>query len=971
MQNGNSESALSPANVALLEDKFDEFQRNPESVDPQWREFFRQFENGVYTPPARPRTTGQNGSGTAASNSPTGSRSLSNSPTSSRSAQSSGNGQLTGSDYESKNISFLEQGQVQDVADLHMKTLLLLQAYRRHGHFAADTDPLKRGEPNRRGLKLEDHYLTEADLDREIKAYVAGKETTGKLRDLIARMEKAYCSSIGTEYFYIRDENRRRWLMERIEATKHVAELSHDEKEVIFDRLFRAEDWEKFLATRFPGKKRFSLEGGESLIPALSSVVENADNFGIQQIVLGMAHRGRLNVLANIMQKDPALIFAEFNENVPDDDRAGDVKYHMGYSSDVQTRAGNQVHLSLAFNPSHLEVINPVVLGSVRARQDRSRQVERTDMLPLIIHGDAAFAGQGLNYECLNMAQLPGYAVGGALHIIVNNQIGFTTGAEDARSTSYCTDLAKILQAPIFHVNGDDPEACYRAIQLCLEWRQIFQTDVFLDLVCYRRLGHNETDEPAFTQPVMYKKIKSLPTTFQLYEKKLLKEGFEKGKLDNIKQNARQKLEDAFKRVESNQLKVEREALSGNWTGFEKADFVNPAPPDTNANRKQIEAIATTLTTVPAGFQANKKIARLLEQRRAMVFGPDAKMDWGMAENLAYGTLLAEKTSIRLSGQDVKRGTFSHRHAAIFDSETGAEFIPLNGTANEARFEVVNSLLSEMGALGFEFGYSLAEPYTLVIWEAQFGDFVNNAQVIIDQFISSCEAKWNRMSGLVMLLPHGYEGQGPEHSSARLERFLQLCSQNNIQVCNLTTPAQYFHLIRRQMKRNFRKPLVIMSPKSLLRHPQATSTVQQLTDECFRDVIDERDADIPPEKVRRLVLCSGKIYYELLAARTERNITDIAIATVEQIYPYPVDSITNLLQKYTNATEITWCQEEPRNQGAWIYMENRLEAQISERHELNYFGRPPSPSPATGYFKIHQREQQQIIDRALTIPVNG
>ncbi|MCR9143281.1 MAG: 2-oxoglutarate dehydrogenase E1 component [bacterium] len=966
MNNGNSESALSPANVALLEDKFEEFQRNPESVDPQWREFFKSYDSGEFIPPARPganggaKNSGSNGHQAAGTSAPAGAASA-----------GAGNGHLTGSDYESKNLSFIDQGQVQDVADLHMKTLLLLQAYRRHGHFAADTDPLKRGEPNRRGLKLEDHYLTEADLDREVKAYVAGKETTGKLRDLVNRMEKAYCSSIGTEYFYIRDENRRRWLMERLEATKHISELSKDEKEMIFDRLFQAEDWEKFLATRFPGKKRFSLEGGESLIPALSSVVENADKYGIAQIVLGMAHRGRLNVLANIMQKDPALIFAEFNENVPDDDRAGDVKYHMGYSSDVKTRTGNNVHLSLAFNPSHLEVINPVVLGSVRARQDRSQQEERTDMLPLIIHGDAAFAGQGLNYECLNMAQLPGYAVGGALHIIVNNQIGFTTGAEDARSTSYCTDLAKILQAPIFHVNGDDPEACYRAIQLCLEWRQIFQTDVFLDLVCYRRLGHNETDEPTFTQPLMYKKIKSLPTTFKLYETKLLDEGFEKEKLDQIKKSARETLEDAFQRVESKEVKVEREALSGNWTGFEKADMVNPAPPSTNVNRDKIESIAKILTTVPDDFKANKKIARLLDQRRAMVFDEDGKLDWGMAENLAYGTLLAENTSIRISGQDVKRGTFSHRHAAIFDSETGEQFVPLQGVPgeydHESHFDVVNSLLSEMGALGFEFGYSLAEPYTLVIWEAQFGDFVNNAQVIIDQFISSCEAKWNRMSGLVMLLPHGYEGQGPEHSSARLERFLQLCSQNNIQVCNLTTPAQYFHLIRRQMKRNFRKPLVIMSPKSLLRHPQATSTVQELTDDCFLDVIDERDAGIDPQKVRRLVLCSGKIYYELKAAREERKIDDIAIATVEQIYPYPIDAITELLQKYTQATEITWCQEEPRNQGAWIYMENRLEAQISDKHELNYFGRPPSPSPATGYFKIHQKEQAQIIDRALTI----
>ncbi|MCB1310202.1 MAG: 2-oxoglutarate dehydrogenase E1 component, partial [Leptospiraceae bacterium] len=660
------------------------------------------------------------------------------------------------------------------------------------------------------------------------------------LRNIIQHMEKVYCDSIGAEFFYIRDESRRNWIIEHLENERHLDAPRKAVQRMLFDKLWSAESLEKFIARRYPGKKRFSLEGGESLIPTLASVVENAGSYEIRQIVIGMAHRGRVNVLKNVMGKDIMQIFAEFDENIDAEEVAGDVKYHMGYSSDVAALTGENVHLSLAFNPSHLEVINPVVLGSVRARQTRGNDKERTRYLPVIIHGDAAFAGQGINYECLNMSGLEGYRVGGALHIIVNNQIGFTTLPEEGRSTPYCTDLAKMLQAPIFHVNGDDPEACYRAVQLCLEWRQVFRTDIFLDLICYRRWGHNETDEPAFTQPVMYDRIKKHSSTVTLYEERLKSDNFDQAELDEIKQSRNQELETAFERIKNEQHKIERETLAGQWSGFKRANALSE--PDTTISPDRLEHITRHVTTVPDNFPAHRKIERLLQQRVQMV--SEDRIDWGMAESLCYGALLLEGVSVRISGQDARRGTFSHRHAAIYNLENQKPYIPLaHLNPSRARFEIMNSLLSEVAVLGFEFGYSLADPRTLVIWEAQFGDFANGAQVIIDQFISSCEAKWNRMSGIVLLLPHGYEGQGPEHSSARLERFLQLCSQNNIQVCNPTTPAQYFHLIRRQMKRDYRKPLIIMSPKSLLRMPMATSATAEFTDGQFQDVLDDPTAD--------------------------------------------------------------------------------------------------------------------------------
>ncbi|HNE25280.1 MAG TPA: 2-oxoglutarate dehydrogenase E1 component, partial [Leptospiraceae bacterium] len=675
-----------------------------------------------------------------------------------------------------------------------------------------------------------------------------------------------------------------------------------------------------------------------------------------------MAHRGRLNVLTNVMGKDPAMIFAEFNEKVTNDVGPGDVKYHLGYSSDAVTSTGKKIHLSLGFNPSHLEVINPVVLGSVRARQTNGKDIERTQNLPLVIHGDAAFAGQGINYECLQMSSLEGYTVGGAFHIICNNQVGFTTNPADARSTRYCTDLAKMLQVPIFHVNGDDPEACYRAVQLCMEWRQRYGTDVFLDIVCYRRWGHNETDEPTFTQPVMYDAVKNHPTTVTLYEQRLLQEGIPAEEVEAIKKKSRDHFEEAYQRFQGGGVEVQFETLKGKWTGFTR---INPSEPVTAVAEDELRAVADILTRAPGGFSVHPKIQKLLEGRRAML-APGGKIDWGMGEALAYGTLLRQGYPIRISGQDVKRGTFSHRHAVLFDVKTDEEYAPLAQTAQKgAHLQIYNSLLSEVAVLGFEFGYSLADPHSLVIWEAQFGDFANGAQVIIDQFICSCEAKWSRMSGLVMLLPHGYEGQGPEHSSARLERYLQLCSLNNIIVANCTTPAQFFHIIRRQMLRNYRKPLIIMSPKSLLRLPEATSSLSELTSQAFDPVIDETDPSIDPAKVKRVVFCTGKLYYELSAERRKQGVNHVALVRVEELYPYPVKEISSVIQRYPNAREFAWAQEEPRNQGAWTYIDPRLRSQIPQASELSYIGRTPSPSPATGYFKVHQKEQQEIMDQVL------
>ncbi len=871
-----------------------------------------------------------------------------------------GNGRRNGSPYVPK----LTADEAASLSDVSARALLLIQAHRRNGHLAARVDPLRLAPVDRSMLEPKLFGLGPADLDREVTTRLSGRWATGRLRDFVAHVEKTYCSSIAAEFFYIREEERRVWLMERMESEAMDWAVEPQMRAMIHDRLVNSQTFEQFVARRYAGKKRFSLEGAESLIPSVSAAIEFAGSSGVEQIVIGMAHRGRLNLLYNVMGKEPAQIFAEFSEHVPEDMDIGDVKYHLGFSSDYRTLSGQSVHLSLGFNPSHLEVINPVVMGSVRARQVRGGDAQRQRFMPILIHGDAAFSGQGINYEIINMSRLEGYDVGGTLHIIVNNQVGFTTGPAEGRSTHYCTDLAKMLQVPIFHVNGDDPEACFRAMQLCMEWRQRYQSDVFLDLICYRRLGHNETDEPTFTQPTLYARIRNHPTTLELYERKLLAEGSTKAELEAVHTRVQERLEQAYARVQAREVQVQSETLRGDWAGFRKEN--SNSNPDTSVDPAVLTRVAGALSSTPGGFAVNPKLTRLLDQRRRMV-EEGGIVDWGMAELLAYGSLLLEGTHIRLTGQDVVRGTFSHRHVGLTDFATGARHVALQHfSEKQGRFDVINSPLSELGVLGFEFGYSLADPRTLVVWEAQFGDFINGAQVIIDQFISSSEAKWNRMSGLVLLLPHGYEGQGPEHSSARLERCLQLCSQNNIQVCNCTTPAQFFHLLRRQMHRDYRKPLFVMSPKSLLRHPEVQSPVRDFTDGRFLEVLPESDSAIEAQKVRRVLFCSGKIYYELLAERRRSERKDVAIIRLEQIYPFPYEPVASVFQMHAQCRDFRWVQEEPRNQGAWIHIEHWLAPMLTHERHLGYVGRPASPSPATGYHLVHQREQQEVIRLAFS-----
>jgi len=852
----------------------------------------------------------------------------------------------------------ISRSELRMITDPAMKVFALVQSYRRNGHLAARIDPLDLRQLNRNYLSLSQNGLDDIDPETPFTVMFGGRELTEPLSRTIDRLESIYCKSIGVEFFYLKDESRRHWLIEQFEAPENRIKISKEIQKLIYRKIYSAEYFERFIAEKFPGKKRFSLEGGETLIAGLQTIVELSGRFKIHDIVIGMAHRGRLNVLYNICGKDPGAIFAEFTENITEEMRDGDVKYHLGFSNDITTLTNNPVHLSLSFNPSHLEVVNPVILGSVRARQTHECDKERKQYLPVLVHGDAAFAGQGINYECLNMSNLAGYTVGGSLHIIINNQIGFTTDPSDARSTMYASDLAKILQVPIFHVNGDDPEACYRALYLAMHWHQKFGTDIFIDLVCYRRLGHNETDEPAFTQPLLYQKIKEHPTTVEIYEKKLIAEGVDPAELEAIRTEIQSQLNDALER--SKTITAKYETLGGLWKGFQRE--LDRHPVDTKIDETRLRFLSERLTTLPGDFNANSKISRLLETRHRMVFDDDGKIDWGTGESLAYASLLTEGIPIRLSGQDVRRGTFSHRHAMLFDEQNGEGFVPLNHIqSDQATIEITNSLLSEEAVLGFEFGYSLVDPRILVIWEAQFGDFANGAQVIIDQFITSCETKWNRMSGLVMFLPHGYEGQGPEHSSGRLERYLQLCSQNNIQVANPTTPAQVFHLLRRQMKQNFRKPLIVMTPKSLLRHKEATSAVSDFTDGRFREVIDDPFAQQRPERIKRLLFCNGKIYYDLLEKQRELAREDVAVVRIEQLYPFPALEVEEILSKYGSATEIGWVQEEPRNQGAFTFIEFHFRKIMGLESEMLYFGRTASSSPATGYLKVHKKEQESIV----------
>ncbi|MXZ79905.1 MAG: 2-oxoglutarate dehydrogenase E1 component, partial [Gammaproteobacteria bacterium] len=785
--------------------------------------------------------------------------------------------------------------------------------------------------------------------------------------DILAFLRKVYCGRIGYELNHINSREKRLWLCRRIETRFPEDACTVEEKLKTLERLVAAEGLEKYLHTKYVGQKRFSLEGGDALIPMIADLVQQFGSRGVKEVVIGMAHRGRLNVLVNILGKSPRELFSEFEGKYDfrnSDTVTGDVKYHQGFSSDIKTQAGN-VHVALSFNPSHLEIINPVVQGSVRARQERRQDMDRSEVVPILVHGDASFAGQGVVMETLNMAQTRGFSTGGTVHIIVNNQIGFTTNTLDARSTLYCTEVAKLVQAPIFHINGDDPDAVMYATRLALEYRMRFRQDVVLDLVCYRRHGHNEADEPTITQPIMYGKIRKHPTPREIYAKTLLGQGLvtETGVRDMVKAY-RDRL-DQGNVVAGQVIDPNKALVTINWTPYMGEDWREEV--DTGVVESRLAELAEILSRSPDDFVVHPKVNAILKDRIEMARG-DKPMDWGCAEMLSYATLLDQGYMVRMSGQDAGRGTFSHRHATLHDQSQARTYIPMqyNITENPSDFLVINSLLSEEAVLGFEYGYATTEPRALVIWEGQFGDFVNGAQVLIDQFISSGYSKWSRICNLVMYLPHGLEGQGPEHSSARLERFLQLCASDNMQVCIPTTPAQMFHLLRRQMLRSFRRPLIIMTPKSLLRHRLSVSSATDLTQGRFEPVLGEVDK-IDPSRVRRVVICSGKVYFDILEQRRLKKIGNIALLRLEQIYPFPNRELSQIMHRFSKAEEIVWCQEEPKNQGSWYQIYYSLTRLLKQKQRLHYIGREESASPAVGYYQLHIQQQQHIVNSALSI----
>ncbi len=850
-----------------------------------------------------------------------------------------------------------------DQARAQSKVASLIYAYRSRGHVLAKLDPLGNNLDSHPDLALEAFGLGEADLDRIFDTGHLGGPERAPLREIIGILQETYCGSVGVEYLHIQDVRVRRWLQARMEPVLNRPGFTRERKLEVLRCLIDAEVFETFTQSRYPGQKRFSLEGAESLIPAFHALVELAPELGVEELVAGMAHRGRLNVLANILDKSYAEIFSEFEENIPPESVGGDgdVKYHKGYSSDHADKKGRLLHISLTSNPSHLEAVDPVVLGRARAKQRQRDDMEhRSKVLPFLIHGDAAFAGQGLVAETLNLSQLDGYRVGGTIHFVVNNQIGFTTMPRDARSTPYSTDVAKMIEAPIFHVNGDDPEAVVYVTELAFHFRQAFGKDVVVDMICYRRHGHNEADEPAFTQPVLYRKIKDRPSVRRLYIKQLLDSGvLTSQEVDAITADFQGRLQRAFETVKAHEVAPSTLSVGPYWQGLKGGYSHEPAP--TAATPEAVRDVARALTTVPGGFSLNPKVARHLPEIMKAV-EEHGTVDWATAELLAFGALLHEGTPVRLSGQDSARGTFSQRHSVWQDMATQEPYVPLNHIKpGQAKFCVYNSMLSEAAVLGFDYGYSLAEPRMLVLWEAQFGDFANGAQVIIDQFLVSSTAKWKRSSGLVLLLPHGMEGQGPEHSNAYLERYLAACADDNLQVVNLTTPAQYFHALRRQTKRNFRRPLVVMAPKSLLRHPLALSPVDDLAAGGFREVLDDPE---PPAQPRRLVLCSGKVFYDLLQRRRQDKTEGAALVRVEQLYPYPEALMAEVAAKYAGAREVVWAQEETKNRGAWTFMFPRL-LELFPASRVRYVGRAPSASPAAGSLAAHKREQEALVRSAL------
>ncbi len=845
--------------------------------------------------------------------------------------------------------------------------LRLINAYRFRGHQQADLDPLKlRPTIHLEELDPEFYGLSEEDM---VTTFCTGSfrygATEAYLSDIIARLKTVYCNTIGAEYMHITETKEKRWIQKHLETKEQLNGFDSMTKLHILRRLTSAQGLEDYLHTNYVGQKRFSLEGGEGLIPLLDELVEEAGCLSVKEIIIGMAHRGRLNVLVNLLGKRPKDLFSEFEGKMSVETGSGDVKYHQGFSSNVAT-GGGAVHLALAFNPSHLEIIGPVVQGSVRARQERRNDQQKKHVLPVLIHGDAAVAGQGVVMETLNLSATRGYSTGGTIHIVINNQIGFTTSdPRDLRSTYHCTDVAKMVQAPIFHVNGDDPEALIFVTRLALAYRMEFHKDVVIDMMCYRRHGHNEADEPSATQPMMYQKISQHPTVQSIYARKLLDEGI-------ISPAEGDMLLKQYRASLKTQERVSRPLASGYKHTVDWKPFIGThwsIETKTNISPSRAQELIYRLTKIPETFHLNRSVAKVIDARRQMGEGQQS-LDWGCAETLAYASLLEEGYPIRLSGQDSERGTFAHRHAVLHDSETGEHHIPLRNLSDQqAYFSVINSILSEEAVLGFEYGFSASEPDTLIIWEAQFGDFTNNAQVVIDQFISSSEAKWQRNSGLVMLLPHGYDGQGPEHSSARLERYLQLCAEDNMQVCIPSTPAQFFHMMRRQMKRPYRKPLIVMTPKSLLRHKLCTSLLEEFAYPHFQNVIDEVDPVIKLEKVDRLIFCSGKVYYDLIEARKQHGKENIAIIRLEQLYPYPKVEVTAILKRYQHVTSRVWVQEEPRNQGAWWYIRAHMDIKLTrdELDKLEYAGRPQSASPAVGYLQIHRHQLQSFLAEALQI----
>jgi 2-oxoglutarate dehydrogenase E1 component len=845
----------------------------------------------------------------------------------------------------------------------------LIQVYSLRGHQIADIDPLGIMARRMPGvLKLDYLGLTDADMDTEF--HTGGLAGTGdermKLRDILDLLKSIYCGKIGAEFAHISRARERLWLRKRFEQGAVVDNLTDEERLWTLEQLTSAEGIERYLHTRYVGQKRFSLEGGESLIPMLDDIIQQGGKAGIREIVIGMAHRGRINVLVNILGKSPELLFEEFEGNYDLDELkgSGDVKYHKGFSADMKTPGGN-VHIALAFNPSHLEIVNPVVEGSVRARQQRRGDLERLEVLPVLIHGDAAFAGQGVVTETFQMSQTNGFRTGGSVHIVINNQIGFTTSRpSDARSTEYCSDVAKMIEAPIFHVNGDDPEAVLFVTRLALEYRQKFRKDVVIDLVCYRRHGHNEADEPAATQPIMYGAIKSHKTTRELYANRLEATGVIEATTAAALQDSYRDRLDRGEPVPKSSLGLIGDEFTVDWTPYAGTEW--DAPVDTTISPAQVTRLGKAITEIPPDVKPHGRVQRIMDDRVRMAKG-EMDMDWGFAETMAYASLLAEGHEVRLVGQDSGRGTFFHRHAVLHNQLNNREYTPLEHIVDRQNaFRVIDSFLSEEAVLGFEYGYASTAPNTLAIWEGQFGDFANGAQVVIDQFISSGESKWGRLCGLTMFLPHGYEGQGPEHSSARLERFLQLCAEHNMQVCVPSTPAQMFHMLRRQQVRNFRKPLIVMTPKSLLRHKMSVSPLTELSSGRFEVIIPEIEA-IELKKTRRLVFCSGKVYFDLLEAREVNNIDDVAIIRIEQLYPFPVDEFADIIDQYSDVEEFVWCQEEPLNQGAWYQIKHRLQDPLKDHQQLYYAGRASAAAPASGVFKVHLQQQQALVEAALDI----